>query len=90
MAQFEPKAVPKKCNFWLAALTAGVKFSAMNCDLPSREEKLQEFLKTPQKSPQQWVQCKGYRCLATPTQDGKWVCFATGKELTDIIKVYLD
>jgi len=60
----------------------------MNCDNPFREEQLQKFPETPQRDIWQWVQCKGYRCLATQTKDGKWLCFATRKELTDIIEVY--
>ena len=62
----------------------------MDCYVPSRNEKLQEFLATPNIDKSRWVQCKGYRCLAIPTDDGKWLCFATGKELTDIIHVYPD
>jgi hypothetical protein len=39
---------------------------------------------------QYWVQCKGYRCLAVLDNSGKWNCVATGKELTDVIRVYSD
>jgi len=60
----------------------------MNCDVPGREENLNKAHKTPQKDQQHWVQCKGYRCLATLSADQKWICFATGKELTDVINVY--
>ena len=34
-----------------------------------------------------WVQCTGYRCLAVRDKNGKWRSYATGKELTDFIKV---
>lgn len=34
-----------------------------------------------------WVQCKGYRCLATIDYKGRWKAFLTGKELPDVIKV---
>jgi hypothetical protein len=37
-----------------------------------------------------WVQCKGYRCLAVLSNSGKWNSVATGKEMTDVVKVYSD
>jgi hypothetical protein len=62
----------------------------MDCDVPSRTEKLLKFKLRLDPEKAYWVQCKGCRCLAIPAPDGKWLCFATGKELTDIIQVYPD
>jgi len=68
----------------------------MNCNLPSRKEKIDALLSSPQmpETPSErkyWVQCKGYRCLAVTDASDKWRCFITGKDLSDhILKVYCD
>jgi hypothetical protein len=51
-------------------------------------------LSAPPQSPEidkpYWVQCKTYRCLAFVNKQGKWKSLSTGKEVTDIVKVYFD
>jgi hypothetical protein len=37
-----------------------------------------------------WVQCKNYRCLAFFNKEGKWQSLSTGKEVTDIVKIYFE
>ncbi len=63
----------------------------MECDeVPSRLDKLLKFRQESQTEEVHWVRCKGFRCLAIPTKDGKWKCFATGEELSDVIEVLPD
>jgi len=35
-----------------------------------------------------WIQCKEYRCLGVFDKSGKWFSFSTGRELTDVVRVY--
>jgi hypothetical protein len=45
------------------------------------------YLTTPPAEETHWVQCNGHRCLAIVDKNGKWKCFATGLELTDVVKI---
>jgi hypothetical protein len=64
------------------------RFIVMDCNITYRREKLGEFILTPESEKTFWVQCKGYRCLALLTKDGKWKCFATGEELHNVLNVH--
>ena len=46
--------------------------------------------KSPETDKPYWVQCKNYRCLAFVNKEGKWKSLSTGKEVTDIVKVYFE
>ncbi len=61
---------------------------AMDCEVASRIEKIEVLLSAPQPGDTHWIECRGYRCLGILDQSGKWRCFASGKEITEVIKVY--
>ena len=62
----------------------------MDCDIPNRAEKLFMFQLRLKPDKIHWVECNGYRCLAVLNDDGKWLCFATGKVLANIIIEHCD
>jgi hypothetical protein len=62
----------------------------MSCTVHLRQLKLDLFLSAPSSEETHWVQCLGHKCLAVVDKNGKWECFATGKELIDFIKLPAD
>ena len=66
---------------------AGARIEVMNCPVKFRQSKMDLYLTTPPAEETHWVQCNGHRCLAIVDKNGKWKCFATGLELTDVVKI---
>jgi hypothetical protein len=62
----------------------------MDCTVQFRQAKIDLYLSAPPAEETHWVQCNGRRCLAVVDQNGKWKCFATGRPLSDVVKVYAD
>lgn len=62
----------------------------MNGDVTSPKEKIDAYVSGPQPGETHWIQCKGYRYLGILEEDGKWKCFATGKELNVVVKILSD
>ena len=77
-------------NFGLGLFAGRIRFVIMDCDVPFRKEKLNEFKVLPYPEQAHWVLCSGKRCLAILNDHRKWLCFATGKELTDVVTVRCD
>lgn len=61
----------------------------MNAD-PNVLNELWVSSQSPEIEKPYWVQCKNYRCLAFVNKAGKWKSLSTGKEVTDIVKVYFE
>jgi hypothetical protein len=53
----------------------------MNCNVKFRMLKMGLSVAFPQVEEKRWVECNGHGCLAVVDKNGKWKCFATGREL---------
>jgi len=73
---------------WVAMFIASVRLMAMKCPVHFRLVKMSLYLSAPPSEETHWVQCNGVKCLAMMTKDGKWRCFATGKELSDGVQLH--
>jgi hypothetical protein len=80
----------KKDNLWLVTFIASVSFMVMNCPVNFQKEEIGTYMYAARSEQTQWIQCKGYRCLAILDENGTWRCFATGKELKNVVKVHCD
>lgn len=49
---------------------------------------IENKLNTPPEGVNVMVQCKGFRCLAHRTREGKWISTFSEEELEDIVRVY--
>ncbi len=56
----------------------------MNCAVKFRLLKIGLGLAAPPAEKTHWVRCSGHGCLALVDRNGKWKCFATGKELIGV------
>jgi hypothetical protein len=84
------KPCAKNDKLWLVVFIPGASFFAMDCEVTDREEKIDAYLSVPPLNQTRWIQCKGYKCLGVLDPSGKWRCFATGRELIDIVKIHCD